>query len=273
MNKIHESLLPFAVDIDKLLTLPNNPRRGNVEAIMASYDEFGQVKPIIARKDESGEITVIAGNHQLEAAKQLGWDQIAVVFLEADDQRALAFAITENRTTELGYTDESLLYEALGEIVDGYSDLVYDLGWDEFEFALLETMATPQEHTPGVYHQPIINMDAVESEKDLDSTAQTKMGRDAESAVLPVAVRDEEGEARFTAPPGIDQKSAIATGSSAVSIEGGSRAIIQYSLVFDGAVQQKRWFDFVRWLRDSDGIEGETTSERLLNFLENVAEF
>ncbi len=48
-NGIHESLIELAVDIDVLSPLDGNPRRGNVEAIMASYREFGQIKPIVIR--------------------------------------------------------------------------------------------------------------------------------------------------------------------------------------------------------------------------------
>ena len=47
MSGIHPSLKSLAVDIDSLDYLEGNPRIGNVEAIMASYSEFGQVKPIV----------------------------------------------------------------------------------------------------------------------------------------------------------------------------------------------------------------------------------
>ena len=45
-NKIHESLKQLAVDVDKLVPLEGNPRKGNVQSIMASYKEFGQIKPM-----------------------------------------------------------------------------------------------------------------------------------------------------------------------------------------------------------------------------------
>ena len=116
MSGIHPSLKSLAVDIDTLDYLEGNPRIGNVEAIMASYTEFGQVKPIVAKKNEDGTATVIAGNHQLEAAVNLGWEQIAVIFLEADDKKAIAFALADNRTMELGYTEPELLTDMLLEI-------------------------------------------------------------------------------------------------------------------------------------------------------------
>ena len=134
-NGIHESLLSLAVDIDMLFPLDNNPRRGNVEAIMSSYAEFGQIKPIVVRPNGDGTSTVIAGNHQFEAAKRLGWDKIAAVEYDVDDKRAIAFALADNRTMELGYTEPELLNDFVLEISDYYPELMDGLGWDEFDIA------------------------------------------------------------------------------------------------------------------------------------------
>lgn len=263
MSQIHPSLKEFAIPVEDLESLDRNPRRGNVEAIMASYEEFGQIKPIVARKTSDGRNIVIAGNHQLEAARRLGWGEIAVVFMEADEQRALAFAVTENRTNELGFTDTTVLYDVLETIVDDYGDLMLDLGWDEFEMALMEPALEPDvASTPGVYLQPIIQQPVPERDVPRQS-----------SSVAPVAVQDEDGEVRLQAPSSIDARTAVTTGASSVEVAGSSQAVVQYSLVFEGGAQQKRWFDFVRWLRSNPELEGETTSARLLNFLENVAEF
>jgi hypothetical protein len=91
------------------------------------------------KKNEDGTATVIAGNHQLEAAVNLGWEQIAVIFLDADDKKAIAFALADNRTMELGYTEPELLTDMLLEISEYYPDLLDGLGWDEFELASMES--------------------------------------------------------------------------------------------------------------------------------------
>jgi ParB-like chromosome segregation protein Spo0J len=127
----------MAIDIDLLVPLANNPRVGNVDAIMASYSEFGQVKPIVIKANGDGTSTVIAGNHQLEAAKRLGWTEIAAVELSGDDARAIAFALADNRTMELGHTDPELLNVMLADITDIYPELMDDLGWDDFEMAAM----------------------------------------------------------------------------------------------------------------------------------------
>jgi len=100
---IAEDLRPLAQPIDLLKLLPGNPRRGDVEAVMRSYDRFGQRKPIVARRDG----TVIAGNHQLQAAQRLGWSHIAVVWTDDDDLTAKAFALADNRTADLGAYDDA----------------------------------------------------------------------------------------------------------------------------------------------------------------------
>lgn len=109
---IVEQLQPLAVDIDSLKLLPGNPRKGDVEAVKRSYARFGQRKPIVALRDG----TVIAGNHQLLAARALGWDQIAVVYTDDDETTAAAFALADNRTSDLGTYDDEALADMLSEV-------------------------------------------------------------------------------------------------------------------------------------------------------------
>lgn len=97
-HQVEECLISLLVDVDTLVPLPGNPRRGNVDAIMASYSEFGQLRPIVVKPNGDGTSTVIAGNHQLMAAKRLGWTHMAAVTFEADNSRAIAFALADNRT-------------------------------------------------------------------------------------------------------------------------------------------------------------------------------
>ncbi len=111
-HKIADDLKPLAYPVDKLQHLDGNPRVGNVEAVAKSYDKFGQRKPIVATKDG----TVISGNHQLAAAKQLGWDKIAVLFTDDDELTAKAFALADNRTSDLGTYDDDFLADMLGSV-------------------------------------------------------------------------------------------------------------------------------------------------------------
>jgi DNA modification methylase len=118
---IAKDLQSLTVPIENLTALDKNARRGDVEAVAKSYQQFGQRKPIVAKRNKSvkgGKPTgmVIAGNHQLLAAKQLGWTEIAVVFTDDDDKTARAFALADNRTHDLGNYDNVLLAELLEEL-------------------------------------------------------------------------------------------------------------------------------------------------------------
>ena len=251
---IHPSIKKLAKPIDSLLPLEGNPRRGDIGAIAASYKEFGQVKPIVVRDNEDGTFTVIAGNHQLEAAKQLGWTEIAAVVLDADDDRAIAFALADNRTMELGYSEQSDIVELLGQISDSYPDLLSDLRWDEFEMAAIDEWSERQIDTgedTGYIAPVIIN-------PPLGENVQVE--------------QNEDGENVIKAKPSVDAREVATRGSTAIN-SAGSQAIVQYTLVFDSPDQQKFWYDFIKFLRSSPVYEGTTTAERLVQFIEAHADF
>ncbi len=112
MNKITTDLLGLATPLTDLKSLDRNPRKGDVELVMKSYDQFGQRKPIVALRDG----TVIAGNHQFQAATRLGWDSIAVVRVDDDEAAARAYAVADNKTGLVGEWDLDVLLESLGEL-------------------------------------------------------------------------------------------------------------------------------------------------------------
>lgn len=110
---IAKDLQPLAVDIEALSLAERNPRRGDVEAIKRSYQRFGQRKPIVVSRETS---EIVAGNHQYLAAVELGWTQIAVVWVDDDPETQTAYAIADNRIGQLGEWDVSALIEAFDEV-------------------------------------------------------------------------------------------------------------------------------------------------------------
>jgi len=128
---IPDELSPLLFPVADLHELPGNPRRGDVEAVRRSYEAFGQRKPIVARKDADGRCVVVAGNHQLKAARELGWEQIAVVWADdLTDNEAKAFALADNRVADLGSYDDADLLAMLQDADDlsgtGYTDTDVD---------------------------------------------------------------------------------------------------------------------------------------------------
>ncbi len=287
-NGIHTSLLSLAVDMDTLSPLGGNPRHGNVEAIMSSYTEFGQIKPIVVRPNLDGTSTIIAGNHQYQAAKRLGWDKIAAVQYHVDDKRALAFALADNRTMELGYSEPELLNEIITEINEFYPELIEGLGWDEYEVAEIEQRSIRGENevvSGGSYTSPVmvpnneltgngfspssrVDNFADYEERDEDDE-RPKASIDSNSVSI---TRDRDGNQQINARAGVDQNDAVTRGSTTVSPGSAPQAVVQYTIVFDNHEQQRTWYDFIKWLKSDAAVVGTTTAERLIDFIQQHTE-
>jgi site-specific DNA-methyltransferase (adenine-specific) len=110
--KIAPQLHSLVVPIESVTLHPNNPRRGDVEAVAASLERFGQQKPIVVQRSSG---FVVAGNHLVKAARSLGWTEIAANVEELDDATAVGFMLADNRTADLGGYDDALLAAILAE--------------------------------------------------------------------------------------------------------------------------------------------------------------
>ena len=114
--KIISDLESLATPVQQFRALPGNPRRGDVQSVVKSYEKFGQRKPIVARRESDDSLTVISGNHQLLAAMQLGWTHIAAVVVDEDMSVSEAFALADNRTADLGTYDDKALAEMIERV-------------------------------------------------------------------------------------------------------------------------------------------------------------
>lgn len=137
---IHDALAHLAVPVDSLKELPGNPRRGDVEAVAASLARFGQRKPIVVRASDR---TITAGNHTWKAAKHLGWPEVAAVLLDDDEATAAAFALADNRTSDLGDYDEGALLDLIRQVSEMDPSLLLDAGWSEDAVAELVSRIDP----------------------------------------------------------------------------------------------------------------------------------
>lgn len=119
------------VNISTLKHHPRNVRvhpEENIRAIMVSLKEFGQQKPIVV--DIHGQ--VIAGNGTLESARRLGWKRIQIVRTKLDGHQAEAFAITDNKTTDMSTFDFELLSSVMKDL-DGHGVNLDLTGFQAFE--------------------------------------------------------------------------------------------------------------------------------------------
>lgn len=119
-------------NISDLVFDPVNARKHpvkNIEAIKGSLTKFGQQKPIVINKKG----IVIAGNGTLAAAKEMGWKSISCVVSELDDLNQTAFALADNRTSELAEWDKEILEQQLAQLELNNFDIDM-LKFDDFDF-------------------------------------------------------------------------------------------------------------------------------------------
>ncbi|NBO54475.1 MAG: DUF4417 domain-containing protein [Actinobacteria bacterium] len=111
------------VPVTKLKGYEKNPRKGNVKAIAESLQVNKQYRPIVVQKSSN---KILAGNHTWQAAKSLGWTEIAVVFVDVDDEAAKRIVLADNKTNDLADYDNAVLAELLRDLGGvsgtGYSD-------------------------------------------------------------------------------------------------------------------------------------------------------
>jgi len=124
------------LSVEQLSSDPANARKHgdhNLATIVASLRRFGQQKPIVI--DKSG--VVRAGNGTLEAARQLGWETIAVVQTALESSEATAYAIADNRTAELAEWDNEVLMGTLEGLQLEDPDLLAAAGFTDDELAAI----------------------------------------------------------------------------------------------------------------------------------------
>jgi ParB-like chromosome segregation protein Spo0J len=158
MNNVLPDLESLRVPLERVSPLPGNPRRGDIDAVAASLEMFGQHKPIVVRrmgKDKKGNDLgiVLAGNHTLAAATQLKWDSIAVVWTDDDDVFAKARALADNHTAELGSYDDEALAAMLADVATS-PELLAAISFPDQEIARLlhppSLDSFPDAKAPGV---------------------------------------------------------------------------------------------------------------------------
>lgn len=115
---IADDLKHLAVAIDSIAEMEGNPRKHserNLEAIKRSLKRFGQLKPIVLADDGC---TIIAGNGTFQAAVALGWTEIAAVQSGKGGEEAKAYAVADNRTTDLSQFVEDEIRSIFDEMDD-----------------------------------------------------------------------------------------------------------------------------------------------------------
>ena len=94
------------VPIKEVLIHPLNPREGDIGAIIDSLTHMGQYRPIVVNRTTKH---CLSGNHTLQAMLQLGWEKVAVHWIDVDDIEEIKILIVDNRTSDLATYDSNEL--------------------------------------------------------------------------------------------------------------------------------------------------------------------
>ena len=109
--------------IDSVRPYARNPRRGSTAVIVESLKAHGQYRPLVVNSRTS---EVLAGNHTHAAALELGWSEIAVTYVDVDDETAAKIVLVDNRSSDLATYDDRELADLLASLDDldatGYVD-------------------------------------------------------------------------------------------------------------------------------------------------------
>lgn len=134
--QFHDDLEPLLIPIDSIRPHPENPKNGDVSAILSSIEMNGFYRPVYAQKSTG---YILAGNHSTAAALELGAELIPVVWLDVNDTTARKILLADNRTADLGQYDNGVLASLLNKIQ--IEDSLYGTGYVEADLEQLKALS------------------------------------------------------------------------------------------------------------------------------------
>jgi ParB family chromosome partitioning protein len=108
--------LAHSLPVSSIQPSPRNPRHNltGIDELAASLQAYGLMQPVVVRRLAEG-YQLVAGHRRLEAARSLGWLEIAAVVRDESEDEAYILTLVENLQREDLTADEEA--EALGVLV------------------------------------------------------------------------------------------------------------------------------------------------------------
>ena len=118
-DQVKQHLVP----IDSVREYPDNPRRGDTKALKESI-EVNDFYSVLVAQESSG--YVLAGNHRLRVLKEMGAEEVPVMFIDCSDADAKRIVLADNRTSDLAFYDDPTLFRLLQDLDGNLAGTGYD---------------------------------------------------------------------------------------------------------------------------------------------------
>lgn len=114
------------VPVAELTPFPGNAKRGNVGMIKDSIQEHDQYRALVVRHTPEDTFVVLAGNHTLQAIKELRRPTARCEIIACDDQTAKKINLVDNRAADAGTYDDQALADILGSLDGDFTGTGFD---------------------------------------------------------------------------------------------------------------------------------------------------
>ena len=196
------------VDPKSLEVHPDNPRQGDIGAIVTSIENNGWFGTLVAQRSTR---QVLAGNHRLQAAIALDMQDVPVYWVDVDDAEAKRILLADNRVSDLATWDDTILVSLLESLANddallgsGYDGddldaLLYDAQLNESSLGnLLQDNPTPTERADVIEAAGIRSvimpfpMETYNEVVGMLAAARTELGVDTNADVLEKLLRERQ---------------------------------------------------------------------------------
>ena len=196
------------VDPKSLVVHPDNPRQGDIGAIVTSIENNGWFGTLVAQRSTR---QVLAGNHRLQAAIALDMQDVPVYWVDVDDAEAKRILLADNRVSDLATWDDTILVSLLESLANddallgsGYDGddldaLLYDAQLNESSLGnLLQDNPTPTERADVIEAAGIRSvimpfpMETYNEVVGMLAAARTDLGVDTNADVLEKLLRERQ---------------------------------------------------------------------------------
>lgn len=114
------------VPVADLTPFPGNAKRGHVGMIRDSIQEHDQYRALVVRHTPDDRLVVLAGNHTLQAIKELRRPTARCEIIACDDATARKINLVDNRAADAGTYDDRALADILSALDGDFAGTGYD---------------------------------------------------------------------------------------------------------------------------------------------------